>query len=189
MSETKVCNKCQENKPTENFYFKNGIAYGSCKKCCNLANKLYREANRESVAKTKAAYSIDNKEKLNETSKLWDIENHDRKLETMKNWAKSCPEKRREYKAKRSDLKRHSVPSWMTTEELNQIDALYTKATQLTIDTGIPHHVDHLIPIVNDLVCGFHVYSNLQILTAKDNLRKSNFFTPYVDSEIYRQVS
>ncbi len=67
-----------------------------------------------------------------------------------------------------------ATPKWLTTAQRRQIRDFYSEAQRLTIETGVLHHVDHIIPLRSDVVCGLHVPWNLQVLTAEDNLRKNN---------------
>lgn len=66
-----------------------------------------------------------------------------------------------------------ATPSWYTQEEL-QIREMYALCKKITKDSGIQHHVDHIVPLINKYVCGLHCRANLQIITAKDNRTKGN---------------
>lgn len=61
------------------------------------------------------------------------------------------------------------------------IENYYAEAVRKTHETGIEHHVDHVVPLVHRLVCGLHVPANLQVLTESENCRKSNKFTSYYE--------
>lgn len=60
--------------------------------------------------------------------------------------------------------------------EVYKIKQLYKKCDKMSKETGVKHHVDHIIPLKGKNVCGLHRLCNLQILTAEENLRKSNSF-------------
>lgn len=50
----------------------------------------------------------------------------------------------------------------------------YEEAYRRTQATGVPHVVDHIIPLRGDPVHGWHEVGNLQVLTSAENLAKGN---------------
>jgi 5-methylcytosine-specific restriction endonuclease McrA len=81
------------------------------------------------------------------------------------------------YKALTSVRKRrhrNATPKWVTTEQKFAMRALYLQAQELTRITGERYVVDHIVPLINDSVCGLHVPWNLRVITQEENLQKSN---------------
>ena len=58
------------------------------------------------------------------------------------------------------------------------VRAIYAKARRITRETGVPHHVDHVIPLQGEYVSGLHVETNLRIVEGAENLRKGNRYEP-----------
>jgi len=89
------------------------------------------------------------------------------------------------YKEKNLDLYRELVnarrrrfrlatPKWLTAEQKMEIRLKYRLAIELSRTLGIRHAVDHIVPLINDGVCGLHVPWNLRVITQEENLAKSN---------------
>lgn len=66
---------------------------------------------------------------------------------------------------------RQATPRWANRAA---IAAIYSQARKLTKRTGIPHQVDHIVPLQGRSVCGLHVESNLRVISKAENMHKSN---------------
>ena len=66
-----------------------------------------------------------------------------------------------------------AVGNWT---DVSAIQEIYRMSDELTKQTGIQHNVDHIIPLHGENVSGLHMLSNLTILTAEENVAKSNTF-------------
>jgi len=80
---------------------------------------------------------------------------------------KRYPHRQIALNAARRAQKIQATPKWYNSKE---VTVVYKEARAL----GKGYHVDHIVPLNGELVCGLHCKDNLQILTAVDNLKKSN---------------
>lgn len=88
-----------------------------------------------------------------------------------KGWAKSNRGKRNAIIAARREHIKRATPPWLTDEDRAAIRAIYREAA--AFGPGVMH-VDHIIPLRGKHVCGLHVPSNLRIIPALTNIKKSN---------------
>lgn len=137
-----------------------------------LAEQKRRKlANPEATkAATKAAYHRSKASRI-----AYNIEYQRRNPQKCAVWRRrhveQHPDKKRSARRAYQAAKISAMPGWVDAEA---IKAVYTEADRLTKETGIPHHVDHIVPLKGRGVCGLHVEYNLQPLPALENLRKGN---------------
>jgi hypothetical protein len=67
-----------------------------------------------------------------------------------------------------------SFPFWVDRAELKQLVAERDKQTALT---GVPHQLDHDIPLLHPCVCGLTVPWNIRVLTRQENLKKGGLWS------------
>lgn len=73
---------------------------------------------------------------------------------------------------KRHTLKLRACPLWLTESQHAQIRSFYEEAARRASKTGIPHDVDHIVPLDGGTVSGLHVPWNLRVLTATVNRKR-----------------
>lgn len=76
---------------------------------------------------------------------------------------------------RRKRAKDLATPLWANREKMVLI---YQAAKEISSATGVKHHVDHIVPLKSDLVCGLHNEFNLRVIPAAENLRKHNRYWP-----------
>ena len=142
----------------------------------NTRNKI-KYANNPEIYKEKAKqYYLLNKENASKANREWAKKYPEKVLEIKRKYARNNPAKVLANVRKRQLQKKQAIPKWVDERELKAIKQLYIKARELTKKTGVPHEVDHIIPLKSDTVCGLHVHDNLQIITRFKNRSKGNKF-------------
>ena len=184
----KICTKCKEEKHYESFY-KSKPSKDGLQRVCKICQREYQQANKEAtnarskawkernsdrVRETSAKWRADNKEAHHIATMAWRRENATRHKEKKVAWNKANPEKVNSMSAKRRATKLNATPSWLTQEQLNQIADMYWLARDLEAISGQQYHVDHIVPLQGNNVCGLHVPWNLQVLPSDINIAKHN---------------
>ena len=141
----------------------------TCKECEALrrTTKKYKKIAQKAARK----YRAKNPDKISEYNKKYRDNNSEILKERMKEWHRINRHISNAHKAKRRASKKQATPIWC---ELEEIKLIYLEAREKTLETGIQHHVDHIIPLQNKNVCGLHCKDNLQIISAKENAEKYN---------------
>lgn len=168
MLNSKNCPKCTSIKNFEDFAKNRSTKDGLqtyCKSCAKIVTKLYKPSDRARKLKNKrqAAWKLANK-----------ILTRDYDRELLNQWRKANPLKASAHSLNRRASKLNATPPWLTKQDKEEILLLCSLRNQLDLQTGLVHHLDHIVPLQGENVCGLHVPWNLQILTAEDNCSKGN---------------
>jgi len=155
----KYCSNCNQTKAFTEFYTNKGQYHCYCKECTKQKNNEWKQKNKDKVA----AYD-----------KAWQQANKDKKSKNYKNYQVNNRAKVNSYNSYRRALEAQATPKWLTASHKMHMECKYSLAAMLSKHTAEQHHVDHIVPLNGKTVCGLHVPWNLQVLTAKANLSKSN---------------
>lgn len=168
----KLCNRCQEHKPSTDFYAKPQAKDGLfwwCKPC-------HRERMRSAYRALAADPAYRKKESLRVSAH--NAQNADKRALRDKVYVANNRHKVNAKLRKRYASKMQRTPAWLSEDDLWLMEQAYELADIRTKLFGFVWHVDHVIPLQGTLVSGLHVPHNLQVVPALENRRKSNRFIP-----------
>ena len=134
----------------------------------------YYEKNRDKQLAYSKQFQQDNKEHLQAYRKAYYEVNKERMLAYQAEYRADNKDKHAQSEAKRRASKLNATPSWLTEDDHDVIGWIYEMREERTKATGVAHHVDHIAPLQGNDVCGLHVWWNMQLLPASENISKSN---------------
>ncbi len=157
----KTCSSCEEMKNPLHFgknKSKPDGLHDTCKVCKSVMGKdLYKRE----------------KTRILDNNKNWRDNNKNKVLDRSQRYYKANKQSFIARSAKRRALKLQATLP-LTAEQEQQIQDFYWLAKDLELVSGQKYHVDHIVPLQGDNVCGLHVPWNLQVLPADINLSKGN---------------
>lgn len=160
----------------------------------SLYNKIYYQENKKLYKKLHNSYVQKNKEKIKEYNKKWKKENPEKVKEMIR---KDYIKRRNDPVLKLKDQTRNMINDCFKRKNYRKQNSKLESIVCCSIDELINHllqtfknnygyewdgrenvHIDHIIPLKNaktrDEVIKLNHYTNLQLLKAKDNLKKGS---------------
>jgi hypothetical protein len=114
---------------------------------------------------------------------VWAQNNPDKVAASRKHWEIANPEKVAAVKVARRARAREAKPAWYGELDEFVIREAHLLCKDREAATGVPHHVDHIIPLRGKTVSGLHCGDNVQVIPAAENLQKGNkMCTQYIDA-------
>jgi len=146
----KWCRKCSNRKPKDEFHW-NRARYDGLQSYCKACMRSWALARARS--------------------------NPERNKRISNAWYRRFPWKNTAKSNRRRARKLFATPRWLSKADYCSMNGQYEMASLMTWLVGAPYHVDHIVPLQGEAVCGLHVPWNLQVIRGAENLRKSNRLT------------
>ena len=163
------CSRCGEVGPAS----KSNKSY--CRPCYNAWRREWRKANPQLIRaqKERALAKDPNCFKRYDRASYW--RHREKRIAKSRRWNVENKEAFAAREAARRAAQKAATPPWVNWDA---VEAVYIAASERTKQTGVLHHVDHIVPLKSKIVCGLHVPWNLRVLPAFDNQSKNNRHWP-----------
>lgn len=140
--------------------------------------RLYRLTHKDQENARKAAWAEANRGKVKAAEAKYRSQNKEACSNRISNWKRRNTDKLRVYAANRKSAKLQAVPAWY--EEFDEF--VVSEAAELAMlredAIGVKWHIDHIVPLMSERVCGLHCAANVQVITESENVSKSNRYWP-----------
>lgn len=170
----KTCTKCREDKLREFFYKRKASNDGLspiCKLCQNQDNKKWNEKNHEKIVATQRKWRENNPEKQRELERQYRKNNPEKRYISCKTYRQKNKNLVNAWASMRRSVKVLATPNWANHQKIQEF---YDTADGLSMITGEFYEVDHIVPLISNVVCGLHSEHNLRVITRSENRSKGN---------------
>ena len=157
----RTCNTCNIEKSVESFTADKRLKVGVRAVCKECHSAYYKK------------YNKDNKVEANKKSREYYNKHKDRLAVLKKDYTKDNLAHFNSYNALRRANKIKATPSWA---DHDAVKRLYIVSRFMKDKLGENYHVDHMIPLNGENICGLHCETNLQLMPALENMSKGNSF-------------
>lgn len=180
----KICACCNNSLPLSLFSLDRHKVDGLdsyCRVCRKKKNKAHYLKTRPYKSKQNNDCSGISQSDPNAYARLWAKANKEKRALSLKKYALKNRDKMRAKGMKRYADQTGQTPIWLDRPLKAEIDGMYSYCQAFnSYKKGRSERlqVDHIVPIRGVKVSGLHVPWNLQVLTGRDNVQKSNTFKP-----------
>jgi len=188
----RICKTCRVELPNRFFGGRRHDQYPACMKNTTC---VFCEAKTEDTRWTEKRDERNQfeAEEMRRKEELWWEQNADKVAQWAHEYSlDGMVERLSEEGRQREAAQIRATPPWA---DPKKIAAIYAEAARLTAETGIPHHVDHIVPLQGPvatygpfkgmrIVFGLHWEGNLQVIPARDNVCKGNRWWPDMPEEV-----
>lgn len=179
---SKFCKSCNTEKPESDFYKDNRYA-GYLSSRCKSCDLQYQRSRKKQRAETCAKWNLSEKgiaykQALREKNKQKNLQRLNQKISMLSQTTDDQILAWRKQSSVRHAARLQATPSWIDRKHKNKTVQIYALTQQLQELLGRVFHVDHIVPLISDEVCGLHVWWNLQPLSELENVKKGNIFNP-----------
>lgn len=152
--------------------------------------RIWKEKNPSLAREVDHKFYVKNSDRISERSKRYRLANlkriravqrdyYERNSHAIRaratRWKKDNPAKAAVHRALRRAATKRAMPAWADAFAMEEAFDLARMRSALT---GVPHSVDHIVPLRSSRVCGLHCEFNLRVIPAVLNASKGNRHWP-----------